>query len=190
MIIYPIPFDFRFVIDNSTLTVVVWFWLCDKFNSHVFLPLPWPKFRLHMHETAINSMIIYPIPLDFRFVIDNSTLTVVVWFWLCDKFNSHVFLPLPWPKFRLHMHETAINSMIIYPIPLDFRFVIDNSTLTVVVWFTIQWFTIHMDTSVGPGVEHVGWLITLHSNITWLTLTHSLRWLWWKNQNPNTLLWP
>ena len=26
-----------------------------------------------MHETAINSMIIYSIPLDFRFVIDNST---------------------------------------------------------------------------------------------------------------------
>ena len=25
-----------------------------------------------MHETAINSMIIYLIPLDFRFVIDNS----------------------------------------------------------------------------------------------------------------------
>ena len=28
-----------------------------------------------MHETAINSMIIYPIPLDFRFVIDNSKYT-------------------------------------------------------------------------------------------------------------------
>ena len=77
---------------NNHDCLINWFWLCDKFNSHVsypyrdmfnshvFLPLDWPNFR----------------------------------FWLCDKFNPHVLLPLPWPNLRFWLVTSSIH-MSSYP---------------------------------------------------------------------------
>ena len=104
------------------ITLVTTSWLCDKFNSHVLLPLPWPKFRFWLCD-KFNSHVLPPLPWPkFRFWLcdkfNSHVLPTLPWpkfrFWLCDKFNSHVFLPLPWPKFRFWLCD-KFNSHVLPP---------------------------------------------------------------------------
>ena len=107
------------------------FWLCDKFNSHVFLPLPWPKFAIltlwqiaiHMFfypyrgpicdsdiETSSIQMFSYPYrgPIcDSDFVTSSIHMSAYPYRGpICDSnfvtSSIHMsFLPLPWPKFAV-----------------------------------------------------------------------------------------
>ena len=121
------PPKFRFWLcdkfNSHVLLPLPWakfrFWLCDKFNSHVFLPLPWPKFRFWLCD-KFNSHVLLPLawpnlPSWLCDKFNSHVLLPLDWpnlrFWLCDKFNSHALLPLPWPKFRFwHVQFTCLPT--------------------------------------------------------------------------------